>query len=156
MNPSLILRASAPILLVLPLAVSLYILLRGHNDPGGGFLGGLVAACGVLFYAVARGVEATRRIIVVEPLCLAAAGVLIAALSGLPAMLGGGEAFLTHLWQMVDIGVEIPLGTTILFDLGVYLTVIGMACTIFLSLLRWQQEVDAADAAASHSADPRS
>ena len=149
MKTSLILRTSAPILLYLPLAVSLYVLLRGHNEPGGGFLGGLVAASGVLFFAVARGAEEARLVLRVPPIALAAAGVLIAMLSGLPALFAGGGAYLTHLWSMKPFGIELPVGTTLIFDLGVYLTVVGMACTIFLSLLRWQADGDgAADAAA--------
>ncbi|MCE2933755.1 MAG: Na(+)/H(+) antiporter subunit B, partial [Hyphomicrobiales bacterium] len=61
MNPSLILRTSAPLLLWVPIFVSLYVLVRGHNDPGGGFIGGLLAAGGILFFAIARGPDAARR-----------------------------------------------------------------------------------------------
>ena len=140
MKSSLILRTSAPALLLLPLAVSLYVLLRGHNEPGGGFLGGLVAASGVLFYTVARGADEARRVLRVPPIGLAAAGVLIALASGLPALFAGSGPYLTHLWAMEPFGIPLPVGTTLIFDLGVYLTVVGMACTIFLSLLRWQDE----------------
>ena len=149
MKPSLILRTSAPILLFLPLAVSLYVLLRGHNEPGGGFLGGLVAASGVLFYAVARGAVDARTVLRVPPIGLAAGGVLIAMLSGLPALFAGDGAYLTHLWAMEPLGIPLPLSTTLIFDVGVYLTVVGVACTIFLALLRWQEDgPDAADPAA--------
>lgn len=140
MKPSLILRTSAPALLWLPVAVSLYVLLRGHNEPGGGFLGGLVAAAGVLFYTVARGGDEARRVLLVPPITIAAAGVLIAGASGLPALFQGAGAYLTHLWAMEPFGIALPVGTTLIFDIGVYLTVVGMACTIFQSLLRWQDE----------------
>ncbi len=142
MKPSLILRTSAPLLLWLPLAVSLYVLLRGHNEPGGGFVGGLIAACGVLFFAVARGADAAERALRLPPIGLAAGGVLLAALSGLPGLLSG-EAFLTHLWSFPDIGVVLPIGTTLVFDIGVYVTVVGVASTIFLALLRWQDQTAA-------------
>lgn len=158
MKSSLILRTSAPILLFLPVAVSLYVLLRGHNEPGGGFLGGLVAASGVLFFAVSRGADEARTVLRVPPIAMAAAGVLIAMLSGLPALFAGDLAYLTHLWAMEPFGIPLPVGTTLIFDVGVYLTVVGMACTIFLSLLRWQEDgPDAADAAdaAGRPTDPQ-
>lgn len=139
MKPSLILRTSAPLLLWLPLIVSVYVLLRGHNEPGGGFVGGLIAACGVLFFAVARGPDAAERTIRIPPISLAAGGVLLGTLSGLPGMLSG-DAFLTHLWTFPDVGFELPIGTTLIFDIGVYATVVGVASTIFLALLRWQDE----------------
>ena len=148
MKPSLILRTSAPLLLWLPLAVSLYVLLRGHNEPGGGFVGGLIAASGILFFAVARGADAAERTLRLPPISLAAGGVLIAALSGVPGLIAG-DAFLTHIWTFPKLGVELPLGTTLIFDVGVYLTVIGVAATIFLSLLRWQDATTAADASTS-------
>ena len=151
MKPSLILRTSAPALLLLPIAVSLYVLLRGHNEPGGGFLGGLVAASGVLFYTVARGADEAKRRLRVSPIVLSAAGVLIAAVSGLPGLLSGSNAFLTHLWAMEPFGFALPVGTTLIFDIGVYLTVVGMACTIFFALLAWQDEGDAAATAAGRA-----
>ena len=153
MKPSLILRTSAPLLLWLPLAVSVYVLLRGHNEPGGGFVGGLIAACGILFFAVARGADAAERKLMVSPIALAAGGVLLATLSGLPGLLGGG-AFLTHLWAFLNVGTELPVGTTLIFDIGVYATVIGVAATIFLALLRWQDSLPADDEVAAPEPSP--
>jgi len=138
MRPSLILRTSAPMLLWLSLLASLYVLLRGHNEPGGGFLGGLVAASGLLFHAIARGPEGVRTLLVLHPVQLSALGVLLAATSGLPAFLGPDGAYLTHLWWFAELGVTLPLGTALLFDLGVYLAVVGMAVAIFIGLLEWK------------------
>lgn len=143
MTPSLILRTWAPLLLWVPLVVSIYILLRGHNEPGGGFIGGLIAAAGLLFYAIARGRAATERILRLHPMSIAGLGILLAAASGLPAFLDPSRAYLTHLWWFPDVGVKLPVGTAILFDLGVYITVVGMACAIFFALLAWQAEIDA-------------
>jgi len=145
MRPSLILRTWAPLLLWVPLVVSLYILLRGHNEPGGGFIGGLIAAAGLLFYAIARGRAATERLLRVHPMGIAGLGILLAAASGIPALLDPSLAYLTHLWWFLDVGVKLPVGTTILFDIGVYVTVVGMCCSIFFALLAWQAEIDAAD-----------
>jgi multicomponent Na+:H+ antiporter subunit B len=143
MMPSLILRTWAPLLLWVPLAVSIYILLRGHNEPGGGFIGGLVAAAGLLFYAIARGRAAAERVLRLHPAGVTGLGILLAAVSGLPALFDPSRAYLTHLWWFPDIGVKLPVGTALVFDVGVYVTVVGMACAIFFALLSWQAEIDA-------------
>ncbi|WP_374449175.1 MnhB domain-containing protein [Stella sp.] len=132
MNDSLILRTSAPLLLWLSVAVSLFILLRGHNAPGGGFLGGLLGAAGVLIYAIARGRAAALRLLRLAPVSYCGIGLLAALASGLPPILAGSAPYLTHLWAFP---AGLPLGTTILFDLGVYLVVLGTVTAMFLSLV---------------------
>lgn len=132
MKPTLILRTcSGPILWGLALA-SLYVLLRGHNAPGGGFIGGLVAAAGLAFYAVARGRAAAMRALRVHPVGLCGLGLLVAGASGLPALLRPGSGYLAHLWWT---GLGLPVGTALVFDLGVYLAVLGTVAAMFLSLV---------------------
>ncbi|BBK30381.1 multisubunit sodium/proton antiporter MrpB subunit [Stella humosa] len=133
MNDSLILRTSAPMLMWLSLAVSLFIVLRGHNAPGGGFLGGLIASAGILIYAIARGRAAAERLMRLDPVAICGAGLLAALASGLPAWLDPGAPYLVHAWWFPGGGLAI--GTTILFDLGVYLAVIGTVTAMFLALL---------------------
>jgi multicomponent Na+:H+ antiporter subunit B len=131
-----ILRTTSRYLLPLFLLFSFYLLLRGHNDPGGGFTGGLTAAAGFALYAIAFDVEGARRLLRFEPRVLVAAGLLTAAGSGLPALAGGGP-FLGGRWLRIDVpGLGIlDLGTPLLFDAGVYLVVVGMALWIILTLL---------------------
>ncbi len=76
---TLIFRTMAPILTGLMLLFSIIILLRGHNDPGGGFIGGLIAAAGAAVYGMAKGVGAVRRSLRFNPLVYAGFGVLLAA-----------------------------------------------------------------------------
>jgi multicomponent Na+:H+ antiporter subunit B len=131
-----ILRTTSRYLLPLFLLFSLYLLLRGHNDPGGGFTGGLTAAAGFALYAIAFDVGGARRLLRFEPRVLVAAGLLAAAGSGLPALVTGGS-FLGGRWARFDVpglGV-LDLGTPLLFDAGVYLVVVGMALWIILTLL---------------------
>jgi len=136
MKPSLILRTSAVPILVLTVLYSLYILLRGHNAPGGGFIGGLIAGVGLLFYAISRGREQALRLIGVAPTTLCGIGVLLALASGLPALLRG-NAYLTHEWYTLKLaGIELALGTTLMFDTGVYVAVVGTVCTIFMNLIQ--------------------
>lgn len=135
MTPSLILRTSAPLLLWTPIIVSIYVLVRGHNAPGGGFIGGLIASAGLLLFAIARGRGAVLALLRLAPATWCGLGLLTALASGLPAFLDPQHGYLTHRWWLVDIGVALPLGTSLVFDLGVYLTVIGTVASIFLSLV---------------------
>lgn len=127
----LILDVAAGPLYGLMLAASLVVLLRGHHEPGGGFIGGLMAVTASVLWAVARGpAAALRRLPLRSPVRLAAAGVVVAALSGLPAWLLG-RPYLTHLWAELPL----PLSTVLVFDLGVYLCVWGALAGYAVALL---------------------
>jgi multicomponent Na+:H+ antiporter subunit B len=131
----LILPTAARLLLPLLLLFSAFLLLRGHNAPGGGFAAGLVAAAAFALYAIATDVRAARRALGVAPRALLGVGLLVALASGLLAVLVGSP-FLTGLWGSLLLpGVgQVDVGTPLLFDVGVYLVVVGMALTIVLSL----------------------
>jgi multicomponent Na+:H+ antiporter subunit B len=118
---SLILDVGGRLLLPLSLVFSFWLLLRGHNEPGGGFVGGLVAAAGVAVHSLPRGPSSMARLLRLRPTSIAAAGLLLAVLSGLPA-LWSQAPFLTHQWTSAG---GFALGTTLLFDCGVYLAVAG-------------------------------
>jgi len=132
--PSLILAAAARALFPLILLFSVFLLLRGHNDPGGGFIGGLAAACAFALWAVAEGSPAARRRLRVDPRTLVASGLALALGSGLLA-LPEGRPFLTGLWPPLALPVVGKVGTPLAFDLGVYLVVIGIATTILFELM---------------------
>lgn len=122
---SLILRTTSRLILPITLLFSFYVLLRGHNEPGGGFIGGLIAAAGISIHAISRGRQAIVSMFHVWPKTLIGIGILLALSAGLPAMMQA-KPFLTHLWPFASVG------TTLLFDVGVYLVVIGSVLT-FLS-----------------------
>ena len=124
---SVILRTSSRIVLPAALIFSLYVLMRGHNEPGGGFIGGLIAAAGLTVHALPRGRDALLSTLRMSPKTLIGAGLALALLSGLPALLMAAP-YLTHQWWAPAFG----LGTTLIFDVGVYLTVVGAVLT-FLS-----------------------
>lgn len=127
---SLILRTMAPFLTGLMLVFSLFVTLRGHNAPGGGFIGGLLAASAFALYALAFGVAPTRRVLRLHPLAIAGVGLLIAALSGLVSAFFG-VPYMTGLWFHV---AGLDLATVMSFDLGVYLVVLGAFASILLAL----------------------
>lgn len=131
---TVIFRTMAPVIVAIMLVFSVYICLRGHNEPGGGFIGGLIAASSIAILGMANGAEATRRALRVDPLSIAGFGVLIAGLSGLVSLFTG-QPFMTSQWFYVEIGeTVVPLSTPLVFDLGVFLVVFGTIAAIALGL----------------------
>ena len=131
---SLILATATRLLVPVILAFSLLVFLRGHNAPGGGFIGGLLAATAFALVAKARGTDAARRALRLPPLSVAAAGLGCALLSGLWGGLARGH-FLKGMWPLLDAtGSHLPLGSIPLFDLGVYLVVLGSVTGILFAL----------------------
>ena len=133
MKPSLILRSTTRLLLPLLLLFSVFILLRGHNEPGGGFIGGLLAAGAVSLVALAEGPAAARRVLRCNPVVILGVGLLLALASGLPA-LATGAPYLTGLWSKLSLPGIGKLSTVLLFDIGVYLVVAGTALLMVLNL----------------------
>ena len=127
------LRVVARPVMILLLVMSVFVLLRGHNEPGGGFIGGLLAASGFLVHALAFGPRRGQRLFPVPPPVLLGAGILTAAISGLFGMMQG-QAFLTGQWWFAVPGVG-KIGSVLLFDLGVYLVVCAAAVQLLLWLL---------------------
>jgi multicomponent Na+:H+ antiporter subunit B len=125
---SLIFRTAAPVIATVMVLFSVIVLLRGHNDPGGGFIAGLIAASASIVVGMSLGVGAARRLLRVNPIAVAGFGVALAILSGLPSLLGG-DPFLTGFWLPARL-----FGTPGLFDIGVYLTVFGTVTAIALAL----------------------
>jgi multicomponent Na+:H+ antiporter subunit B len=124
---SIIFRTVSRLLMGLMLLFSLFLLWRGHNEPGGGFIGGLVAAAGLIVYGLADGPNSMRMILRVDPRSIALVGLLMAVIAGILPLFQGAD-FLTGLWLFIgatptDKGMA--LGTPLLFDIGVYLTVVG-------------------------------
>jgi multicomponent Na+:H+ antiporter subunit B len=114
---SLLTQSARPLYWIL-LAAAVWVLLRGHNEPGGGFIGGLLAVAGSSLVAITLDVRAARRLQPLAPLPLAMSGVAMALLAGLFGVTAG-LPFLTHL------RTEVGLSTVMLFDIGVFCTVWG-------------------------------
>jgi len=133
---TLIFRTIAPLITVVMLVFSVFVLLRGHNEPGGGFIGGLIGAAAIAIYGIATGPEAAKRALRLDPLALAGAGLALAALSGfvsLPLDL----PFLTGLWGSLG---GVTVSTPMVFDIGVYLVVFGTLSAVALGLEAGEDE----------------
>lgn len=132
---SLILRASVRLMFPVLLLFSLFMLLRGHNAPGGGFIGGLVAAAAVLTQLLAVGPDQIRHSFPFTFRHLLPLGLLTAIAAGVLGMLQG-KAFLTGVWitfTLLGVG-EVKVGSPLLFDIGVYLVVIGMTVEVIVTM----------------------
>lgn len=122
-------------LLPLALLVSFYIFLRGHNMPGGGFIAGLITSVALIQQYIAHGVDWVKPRLKIEYQTLIALGVLIATLTGIGSWFFD-RPFMTTWFDYFDIPYigEIELASALIFDLGVYLTVIGSSLLILASL----------------------
>jgi len=127
---TLILRTTSSFLFTLLLLLSVFLLFRGHNEPGGGFIGALVAVGAYALYALAHGLSAARRLLPLHPLRLVGWGLLVALLSALVAFLLG-KPLMTGVWFSL-LGVKV--GTPVIFDIGVYLTVFGALLSAIFGL----------------------
>jgi multicomponent Na+:H+ antiporter subunit B len=130
---SIILSTVSRMLTGLMLVFSIFLLLRGHNLPGGGFAGGLVAASAFVLHALAAGFPSARQLLYFDPRTIMGAGLAVALASGLAAFVPG-LPFLTGLWLKTPLPAIGKFGTPLVFDTGVYLVVLGMTCLAVFTL----------------------
>lgn len=142
-NPrSTILATSVDVVFHTALVFSLFLLFRGHNAPGGGFVGGLVAGAAFVLRYVDGGAAAVRRTIRLVPTALLGGGLAIALATGMLSWLSGDEFLDQRDWS-----ADLPLlgtvkaSTTLLFDVGVYAVVAGLVLALLRTL--GAQEEDA-------------
>lgn len=128
---SLIVRATARGLTPVMIGLSLWLLLRGHNAPGGGFIAALVAGAAVVLQYLANGVEGVRRFLPVAATTLLGGGLLLATGFGLAGLLLGAE-FLAGAPLAVTIPAlgEVKVAASLIFDVGVYLVVLAVVVAI--------------------------
>ncbi|MDD1507246.1 monovalent cation/H+ antiporter subunit A [Pseudomonas sp. CNPSo 3701] len=131
----MILDVIARLMMPMALLVSAFIFLRGHNLPGGGFIAGLITAIALILQYVAHGVEWTQQRLRWSFHSIAGLGILIAALTGLGS-LAFDSPFLTSAFDHFHLPLigEFELATALLFDLGVYLTVVGATLLILSNI----------------------
>lgn len=131
---TIILKAATTLLLPLLLIFSIFIFLRGHYLPGGGFVGGLIASIGFVLYFFANGIEATKKMFTLHPGFLMPLGLLMALGAGTMPMFLEHLPYLKALWLSFSIPALGYLGTPVLFDAGVYVVVLGVTLTIIFTI----------------------
>lgn len=132
---SIILKTASNYLLPLLLLFSVFILLRGHYLPGGGFIGGLMASIAFVLHAFAQGLRRGQQYFPVHPGFLMPIGLTISLLSGLAPMLLTDQAFMTGLWYPEAMPVVGLIGSALFFDIGVYIVVVGVTLTIIFTIV---------------------
>ena len=116
------------------MAGSLYLLFAGHNQPGGGFAGGIVAGAGIALRYVAGGIDDVRSLSRAHPWTVLGAGLLLSAVTALVPVLAGGS-----LLESAEVEADLPLlghvkaSSALVFDVGVYLVVVGLVLMVFES-----------------------
>jgi multicomponent Na+:H+ antiporter subunit B len=129
----LIIKTATNFLLPLLLLFSIFILLRGHYLPGGGFVGGIIAAIAFVLHAFAFGLRNTRKLLRISPMRLMPLGLALALFSAVLPLFQG-LPIMTGLWLSEPLPVIGLVGSALLFDLGVYLVVLGVALTIIFTI----------------------
>ncbi|TRM12485.1 Na(+)/H(+) antiporter subunit B [Lentibacillus cibarius] len=132
---NLILRTTTSLIAFILLGFSIYLLLAGHNAPGGGFVGGLMTSAAIVLMYMAYGSAVLEKVLPINYRLLIPTGLLIAVGTGLASFIFG-EAFLSHTYGYFHVPVfgELELATAMLFDFGVYFTVLGVTISIILSI----------------------
>ena len=133
---SIILKKVSKLLLIMSVILAVFFLLRGHNKPGGGFIAGILASAGFIFYAMIHGTKAVEKRIRVDTRFVRALGLTLSvAACFIPVLLG--QAPLTGIWITLPLwpGGDLPLGTPLLFDLGVFFVVVGVILSIIFSIM---------------------
>lgn len=131
---TIILRTASNYLLPVLLLFSIFILLRGHYLPGGGFVGGLIASIAFILHSFANGLKKTRELLILHPGYLIPMGLAIAFLSGLVPVALFDLPFMTGLWSHDPVAILGNIGSALFFDIGVYLVVNGVTLTIIFTI----------------------
>lgn len=135
-------RLLTPVLLIL----AAYLFLRGHNEPGGGFIAGLAAASAIQLQILSLGDQPVRERLGRYLHPMTGIGLLLALASALVGLVDGG--YFKSVWWTITIGeVEVDLGTPLFFDLGVFIVVFAVIVSFLLSLSRQDEEAREAKAA---------
>lgn len=136
MRHSLIVDVSTRLVTVSTVVLSLYLLAAGHNQPGGGFIGGLVGGAAIALAYVGGGLERVRALTRLAPWTILGAGLLIASASALVPLVFGGDVLEQDFVTFKDVPLlgKVKPTSALVFDTGVYLVVIGMVLMAFEAL----------------------
>ena len=134
---SVILQIAAKYVRWLLVFFAIIALYRGHNEPGGGFIGGLLVSLSVVFYSLAFNAKQARKKLILQPESNIFLGLLLILISVLPGLFQKGY-LMAGVWVTIGLPVlgELKLGTPFLFDIGVFFAVIGVILMFFFELKR--------------------
>jgi multisubunit Na+/H+ antiporter MnhB subunit len=132
---NIILEKISKLYLIVMVIFSVFVLMRGHNNPGGGFIGGIITATGFIFYGIINGSEKIKKMLVISTIELMGAGLLLGVIALMIPVFRGMEPF-TGLWLEFNLlSSVVHLGTPLIFDTGIYLVVTGVFLSIIISIM---------------------
>ncbi|MGG3624869.1 Na(+)/H(+) antiporter subunit B [Bacillus gobiensis] len=131
----LILQTITKVTSFIILLFSFHLFLAGHNNPGGGFIGGLMTSSAIVLLLLAYDLKTVRQALPINFIYVAAAGLLIAILTGVGSFVFN-VPFLSHSFGYFQLPIlgKTELATAVLFDIGVYLVVVGITMTIIQTI----------------------
>ncbi|MNP47269.1 Na(+)/H(+) antiporter subunit B [compost metagenome] len=131
----MLLQTTTKVVVFIILTFALHLFFAGHHNPGGGFIGGLVTAAALVLIALAFSTDTVRKALPIDFRTLTAVGLAIALLTGAGSFLFG-VPFLSQTFGYFELPLlgETELATAMLFDLGVYIAVLGVTMTIILQI----------------------
>ncbi|HIV81819.1 MAG TPA: Na(+)/H(+) antiporter subunit B [Candidatus Salinicoccus merdavium] len=129
-------RVFIRLIVIVVVTFSLYIFFSGHNEPGGGFIGGLMTAIAILMLYLVFGLQTIKKALPFNYTYFMGIGLLLAASTGIISMIAGDQ-YLKQYFDYFHIPIfgEVELTTALIFDLGVYLVVVGTAMTLILTVV---------------------
>ncbi|KYG33402.1 Na(+)/H(+) antiporter subunit B [Alkalihalobacillus trypoxylicola] len=129
------LRTITRIVVLIILIFSVYLFFAGHNNPGGGFIGGLMTASALLLMYLVFNIQTIKSVINIKFEAVIGIGLIVTILTGVIGVFNG-DAYLTQYFDYFQIPIfgETELATALPFDLGIYLVVVGIALTIILAI----------------------
>jgi multicomponent Na+:H+ antiporter subunit A len=126
------LETSARVLFPALMVGSLYLLFAGHNQPGGGFVGGLVAGCAIALRYVSGGIDEVRSLTRLQPWTILGSGLLLAGVvAALPVVLGDPVLEVSVVTLHPPLLGTVKVTSSLFFDVGVYVLVVGLVLMVF-------------------------
>lgn len=143
---SLILDTTVRLVFDATLVLSLYLLFAGHNQPGGGFVGGLIAAAAISLRYLAGGLAEVRALVRIRPWTFLSVGLTLAVVTALVPIVFGSPPLdqEAYEWRFAILG-DVKATTAAIFDSGVYLIVVGLMLMIFEGLGDESEDARAAE-----------
>jgi len=131
----LILQTVTTFLAFIIFIFSIYLFFAGHYTPGGGFIGGLMTSAALVLLLLAFDIKTMKEALPINFLTVAAGGLMISILTGVGAFIFD-VPFLTHAFEYIELPIlgKTAIASTLAFDLGVYLVVVGIAMTIIQTI----------------------
>lgn len=141
---TVLLRTAVRLIFPLTLIYAVYTALKGHNEPGGGFIGGLMASVAFILFRMTYGRRSLITMLPFHPRLLVSVGLTLALATAVTPLLFGRPLLTSKIWDAFPVGIDtIHLASAVFFDTGVLMVVVGVSVGM---IQRLSEEIDAREA----------